>query len=86
MSDQITREAVESALISAGNKTVLAGGSAAAVSDFLQSNLGVTVGIAIGILGYLTSLYFQWSRDRRERAEHKRRMRTLPPTQPGDLE
>ena len=85
MPPQITKEAVEAATISAGNKVTLAGSGAAAVSTFLHSNLGVVAGIALGVLGYLTSLYFQWRRDRREQREYEKRMKKLQ-TQPGDLQ
>lgn len=85
MPPQITKEAVEAASISVGNKATLAGGSAAAVSTFLHSNMGVLVGIALGVLGYITSLYFQWRRDRREQREFEKRMKKLQ-TQPGDLQ
>lgn len=81
---QITKEAVEAVLIPAGNKATWLGGGGAALMSFMQSNMGVLSGILIALLGYLTSLYFQHRRDRREERqfameerEHQRRMEKM---------
>lgn len=86
--NNITKEAVETAAISAGNKAAVVGGGGAAVSSFLHSNAGWITGVLIGILGLLVSAYFQQRRDRREefiflmqQRESERRMekmRTAP--------
>jgi Lysis protein S. len=82
--NQITKEAVEAVLIPAGNKVTWLGSGGAAVMSFLHSNLGVLSGILIAVLGYLTSLYFQRRRDKREERqlameerEHQRRMERM---------
>ncbi len=88
----ITKEAVEAVLIPAGNKVTWIGGGGAAVMSFLHSNAGWISGILIGLLGYLTSVYFQRRRDKREERQlameellHERQMEKLR-TKPSPLE
>jgi hypothetical protein len=66
MPPEITKEAVETAAISVSNKATIVGGSGAALSTFLHSNLLGLAGVALAVLGFLTSLYFQKRRDLRE--------------------
>lgn len=63
---QLTKEAVEAALIPAGNKATILGGGGAAISTFLHNNILGLAGVALAVLGFLTSLYFQKRRDMRE--------------------
>lgn len=81
---QFTKEAVESVLIPAGNKVAWLGGGGAAVMSFLHSNAGWLSGILIGLLGLVTSVYFQRRRDKREERQlameerlHERQMERL---------
>lgn len=92
MPNSITKEAVETAAISIGNKVAIVGGSGGAVLSFLHQNMVAISGISLGLLSYLTSVYFQSRRDRREaaaraedRAEHIRRMEKMR-TSPSPLE
>lgn len=61
-----TKEAAEAATISVSNKATIVGGGGAALSTFLHSNLLGLIGVALAVLGFLTSLYFQKRRDLRE--------------------
>ena len=78
-------DAVENVSISVGNKAAPAGGAAAAVSDLFHNNMGFWAGVAIGVLGWATSAFFQWRRDRREERLLNRQLDKLK-TQPGDLQ
>lgn len=65
MANRIT-EAVEAATIAFSNKATYVGGGTAAVLGFLHQNMVAICGIALGLLGFLTSWYFQKRRDLRE--------------------
>jgi hypothetical protein len=68
-------EHVTEASITVAAKTAQYGGGASAVFFGLTANeFAALVGAAIAVGGYLTSLYFQLKRDRRERAEHDLKM------------
>jgi hypothetical protein len=76
--------------IIAVSKTVTGVGSITAVGGGVADKAGIAVATSVGawsipeicalggllfaLVGYLTSTYFQWRRDRRETAEWKRRM------------
>ncbi len=77
-------DAVENVSINVGSKAAPAGGATAAVSDLLHNNLGFWVGVVIGVLGWATSAFFQWRRDRREELLLDRQLDKLK-TKPGDL-
>ncbi|GAB2472272.1 hypothetical protein GCM10027082_24740 [Comamonas humi] len=56
-------------------KTAAYGGAAtAAVSGMTLSEIGVIVGIAVGVLGLLLGQFWSWRRDRREQREMEARM------------
>lgn len=74
------KHAVEQAAIATANKVTLAGGGTAAVAGVAEKvgagSLDIVgmCGLGLAVLGYLTSLYFQWRRDRREHYESNWRM------------
>lgn len=72
--NQIQEHATEAAITVAA-KTAQYGGGASAVFFGLTANeFAALVGALIAAGGYLTSLYFQWKRNRREQAEHDLKM------------
>ena len=66
---------VENAAI-VGSKTAAYGGaSGAVVSGLTMNELGVLVGIFVGLAGLLLGQYWSWRKDRREQRESLARMR-----------
>lgn len=92
-------DAVEAATIALSNKATYVGGGTAAVLGFMHQNMVAICGIALGVLGFLTNLYFQKRRDQREQRlrelaeqdddrrerEHLRRMQKMM-SQPAPLD
>lgn len=65
-------ETLENAAIVAG-KTATYGGAAGAVLGGLTiSELGITIGAIVGILGWVCSQYWSWRRDQRAAAADNR--------------
>ncbi|WP_137921701.1 holin [Hydrogenophaga sp. 2FB] len=93
------KEAVEAATIYVSNKLTFLGGGTAAVFGFLHQNMVAICGFALGVLGFITNLYFQKRRDMREQRlrelaeleedrrerEHVRRMQKMM-SRPAPLE
>lgn len=69
--------ALDGTLAAAGSKATYAGAGAFSVGWFLSSEFGILVGICMGTCGFLMNWYYSRKRDRREQAEHERRMREL---------
>jgi hypothetical protein len=65
-------------------KTTYAGGGTALVGGLTANEWLTVIGVLIAVLGFLTNLYFQHRRDKREEREHKRRMDHMA-SRPGDL-
>ena len=51
------------------------GGTSAFIFGISASEFAAVVGATVGVLGYLTQLYFSGRRERREREEQEARMR-----------
>lgn len=84
-----TQHSIEAVTIAMSKNITVAGGGAAAVAgvaekagvvQFVTGNGSLDIagmcalgGLLLAFLGFLTSLYFQWRRDRRETAEFYRR-------------
>ncbi len=68
-------EAVEKTGTIAG-KTLMYGGAAGSVASGLSlSDIGVIIGVIIGVAGLLLGQYWAWRKDRREQRESEARMR-----------
>lgn len=72
MKEQQTLDATMAAL---GSKATYTGASTSIVGWFLSSQFGVLAGILIGIAGLCINWYYRHKQDKREEAEHKRRMK-----------
>lgn len=70
--EQQTLDATMAAL---GSKATYTGASTSIVGWFLSSQFGVLAGILIGIAGLCINWYYRHKQDKREEAEHKRRMK-----------
>ena len=66
---------IDATLAAAGSKATYTGASASVVSWFLSSEFGVLFGILLGICGLAVQWYYRHKQDKREQAEHERRMR-----------
>lgn len=63
------RDTVESLPIAAGKTATYGGAIGALVSSWTISEIGVVVGIAVGVLGLIFGQYWAWRRERREAKE-----------------
>lgn len=72
MPEQATLDAT---LAAAGSKATYTGAGTFSVGWLLSSEFGILVGLVLGVGGFLVQLYYSRKRDRREQAEHDRRMR-----------
>lgn len=73
--DTTPQIAFDSTMAAAGSKATYGGASATVASWFLSSEFGMLMGIAIGIAGLITNFYFKYKEDKRQQAEHDRKMR-----------
>ena len=82
----VTRDDTIDAIgIAATAKVTNAGAGASVLGWIMSSEFGVLAGILLALLGFLTNLWFQHRRDKREAAAHAKFMSTLR-TKPGDLQ
>lgn len=68
------RDTVEGLPIAAGKTATYGGAIGAFVSGWTISEIGVVVGIVVGVLGLIFGQYWAWRRDRREAAEQEMKM------------
>lgn len=68
---QTTFDATMSAV---GSKATYTGASTSILSWLLSSEFGVFVGITLGLGGFAINWYYKHKQDKREEAEHYRRM------------
>ena len=66
---------LDSTLAAAGSKATYGGAGASVVGWLMSSEFGVLVGILIGVGGFCVNWYYRHKQDKREQAEHERRMR-----------
>lgn len=76
MSDN-TRLAIETTVISGANKTTAGGAATTLYGWVAQSDLISIMGLALAVLGFLVSIYFQVRRERREIELHKAKLTAI---------
>ena len=59
-----------------GSKATYTGASTSVVAWILSSEFGILAGVMIGVAGLLVNWYYRAKEDRRQQAEHERRMRS----------
>jgi hypothetical protein len=69
-----TQQSIEASFAAAGSKATYTGAGTSVVGWMLSSEFGMIAGLVIGLVGLGTNFYFQRKRDRREQAEHDKRM------------
>ena len=70
-----TQQSIEATIAASASKATYTGAGTSVLGWMLSSEFGMVAGLLIAIAGLLTNFYFQRKRDRREQAEHDRRMR-----------
>lgn len=65
---------LDATLAAAGSKATYGGSGASVVGWLMSSEFGVLVGILIGVGGFCVNWYYRHKQDKREQAEHERRM------------
>lgn len=71
----LQQHATEATLAAIGSKATYGGAATSIVGWFMSSEFGVVAGILLGICGLLVNWHYRRKQDRREEAEHERRMR-----------
>jgi len=64
----------EAAMAAFGSKVTYTGASTSLLAWVLSSQFGVLIGVLIGVSGLCVNWYYKHKQDRREEAEHKKRM------------
>ena len=62
--------------VAIGKTGAYGGGATAVIAGMTASEFAALAGIVIALLGWLTQIYFNRKRDRREQREHEARMRS----------
>jgi len=65
---------LEASLAAAGSKATYTGASTSVVAWFLSSEFGVLFGILLGVAGLAVNWFYRHRQDKREQAEHEKRM------------
>lgn len=71
----MSNHAIETAVITTGKASAYGGAAVATVSGLTLNELGVIVGIFVGVTGLILGQVWSWRRDRREAREQEARMR-----------
>lgn len=67
-------ESQQAALAALGSKATYGGAGTSLASWAVSSELGIVAGIVIGVAGFVVNWYYKVKQDRREQAEHDKRM------------
>jgi hypothetical protein len=70
-----TQHSLDATLAGLGSKATQAGAGTSIVGWALSSEAAVLVGITVGVVGLAVQWWYQRKRDKREQAEHERRMK-----------
>ncbi len=65
---------IDATIASVGSKATYTGATTSVLSWVLSSEFGILFGIALGLGGFIINWYYKHKQDRREQAEHDRRM------------
>ncbi len=72
-----TEHSVDAALAAAGSKATYTGAGASILGWMMSSQAGILFGIVLGVGGFIINWYYRHKEDKRQQAEHERRMRGL---------
>lgn len=74
MNDQAVTHALEASISATSSKATYAGAGMTIGGWLLSSEFAVLVGIVLGVAGFAVNWYYKFKQDKREQAEHKRKM------------
>ena len=72
---QETQTTVDATMAALGSKATYTGASASVLSWMVSSEFGVLFGLFLGAAGLAINWYYRHKEDKRQQAEHDRRMR-----------
>jgi ABC-type transport system involved in cytochrome bd biosynthesis fused ATPase/permease subunit len=75
MKDQIAQQAFDATVASAASKATYTGAGMTIGGWFLSSEFAVLMGVVIGVAGFALNWHYKHKEDKRQQAEHERRMR-----------
>ena len=75
MKDEAATHIADATIAAAGSKATYTGAGMTIGGWFLSNEFAVLAGIVIGVVGLMVNWYYKRKQDRREQAEHERRMR-----------
>lgn len=75
MKDQVAQHAFDATVASTATKVTYTGAGMTISGWFLSSEFAVLMGVIIGVAGFIVNWYYRHKEDRRQQAEHERRMR-----------
>lgn len=64
----------EATMATAGTKATYTGATTSVLGWVLSSEFGILVGVTLGVGGFVVNWYYRHKQDKREQAEHDRRM------------
>lgn len=73
MSDTTT-PTIEATLAAVGSKATYTGAGASVLGWLMSSQAGILFGIILGVGGFMVNWYYRAKEDKRQQAEHERRM------------
>ena len=65
----------DATMAAAGSKATYTGASTSVVAWVLSSEFGILFGVLLGLGGFIVNWYYKHKEDKRQQAEHERRMR-----------
>lgn len=72
---QETQATVDATMAAIGSKATYTGASASVLGWMISSEFGVIFGLFLGVAGLGINWYYRHKEDKRQQAEHDRRMR-----------
>lgn len=72
---QETQATVDATMATIGSKATYTGASASVLGWMISSEFGVIFGLFLGVAGLGINWYYRHKEDKRQQAEHNRRMR-----------
>ena len=75
MKDQVAQQALDTTIASAASKATYTGAGMTISGWLVSSEFAVLMGVLIGVAGFAVNWYYKHKEDRRQQAEHDRRMR-----------
>lgn len=72
---QETQATIDATMAAVGSKATYTGASASVLGWMISSEFGVLFGLFLGLVGLCVNWFYKHKEDKRQQAEHDRRMR-----------